>query len=132
MSNFWTWWTSPYPPNPSVYPSSQIKYWDKNQVEMLWGMLKNAGLSDNACAGLFGNLHWESGICPMKCEGLAIVDRSRNETINRGLSSSPKTMEEAQDILSRSGLTAVRVTIMIILTRPTGQRSGRGSRQNIK
>lgn len=83
MSNFWTWWTSPYPPNPSDYPSSVIKYWDKTQVEMLWGMLKNAGLSDNACAGLFGNLHWESGICPMKCEGLAIVDRSRNETINR-------------------------------------------------
>lgn len=83
MSNFWTWWTSPYTPSPSEYPYAQIKYWDYNQVAMLWGMLQNAGLSDNACAGLFGNLHWESGICPMKCEGLAIVDRSRNETINR-------------------------------------------------
>lgn len=83
MSNFWTWFTSPYPPNPSDYPYAQIKYWDYDIVSWVYGQLKSAGLSDNAVSGLLGNIHWESGICPYKCEGISIVNQSLNETVNR-------------------------------------------------
>lgn len=83
MSRFWTWWTSPYQPNPQTpeHPTT-IRYWDYAIVSWVYGQLKNAGLSDNAVAGLLGNIHWESGICPYKCEGISIVDRSLNYTVN--------------------------------------------------
>lgn len=82
MSRFWNWWTSPYPPQESDYPYSTIRYWDYAIVSWVYGQLKNAGLSDNAVSGLLGNIHWESGICPYKCEGISIVDQSFNYTVN--------------------------------------------------
>lgn len=83
MSNFWTWWTSPAQPNPqtSQHPTP-IRYWDYNIVSWIYGQLKNAGMSDNAVSGLLGNIHWESGICPYKCEGISIVERSLNYTVD--------------------------------------------------
>lgn len=84
MSNFWTWWTSPYPPNPQTSQhNSGIKYWDHDIVSWIYGQCKAAGMSDNAAAGLLGNIHWESGICPYKCEGIPVVEQSLNETIDR-------------------------------------------------
>jgi len=74
MSNWWTWWTS---------PTTGRRYWDQDQISWLYGQFTALGLSDNAVCGLFGNLYWESGICPMKCEGIPIVNQSLNETINR-------------------------------------------------
>lgn len=72
MSDFWAWWTS---------PTTRRRYWDKDIVSWVYGQCKNAGMSDNAVAGLLGNIYWESGICPYKCEGIAIVSPSLNYTI---------------------------------------------------
>lgn len=57
---------------------SDLWYWNKEKIEWLWGQFSALGLSDNAIAGLFGNLYQESGICPYKCEGKAVIEPSKS------------------------------------------------------
>lgn len=58
MSNF-NIWTGP----------SGLQYYSENDVKWLWAFLQNKGLSNNAMAGLFGNLYQESHCCPFELEG---------------------------------------------------------------
>ena len=72
MSNFWTWYTS---------PTTGRKYWDLDLCTWLYNELKNQGMSDNAVCGLLGNIYQESGLCPYKEEGIAIVSPALDYTI---------------------------------------------------
>ena len=48
---------------------SSSSYYNFSDVSYLWGLFKAEGLSDNAVAGLFGNLYWESYLCPFLGQG---------------------------------------------------------------
>lgn len=60
---------------------SDLWYWNKAQIEWLWGQFQNFGLSDNGIAGIMGNLYQESGVCPYKCEGWNLTT-SKNYSYN--------------------------------------------------
>lgn len=72
-NNFWQWWTGGAP--------NYRRYWDHDLIAWLYGQFQNLGWSDNGISGLFGNLYQESGICPYKCEGIAIVQAALDYTI---------------------------------------------------